>query len=282
MKINSHFLLVGILLCFLSACKSGPPKNLKAFEPLANQTIIAGTSWGDLVLGETTLADVIQKYGSTVKIAINLSDETDIELIYGEGQVHMVFPLDQSTSSQLYQQFPQWYKTLAQDPGSITQMPDACQDAPLRSLSLSPGLNAAKTLFKGATDHGLHFWQPLEISDTFFQDNDLSLEARCCKVHGTLAGYAKTQQQKLVQVTAWTQPGMLIYTAPQNQQAAEDLEDTVRKYIDSEQQQADQNSLKDTVKILGQNTNLARITIFEPEPEPDQEPESVPESSDWE
>lgn len=261
MKKRTALLMAGLCLMGLSACSKG--SGHQAFERLASTEIIAGERWGDLVLGETTLAEVVKRYGHQAEVMVNLSDETSIEVHYAQGQIQLIFALDEAASAAAHQQQPQWYKLLSQNLNAIDQMPAVCQQAPLSSLSLAPGTNSHQTLFTGQTDHGLGFWQALEISPAFFVA-DAMMESRCCKVRAPLAGAVRVQQQKLVPLTAWIKPGLLVYTAPDYQQLAQGIESQVKTYLDSAQSPADQARLKEQANALGQDARLARITIFEP------------------
>jgi hypothetical protein len=255
-KLRNTLLLM--LMLGLSAC-GGPPKNLKSFASLANEPVIAGVGWGDLILGESTLADVLKTL-----IAALLSEESTVELSYGGGQIQLNFALDQEQSDKVNKQQPGWYKTLVKDPDSIQQMPDILQEATLHSLSLAPGHNAASTLFKGQSEHGLGFWQGLQITDAFFEDNPLDFENGCCRTPGHLAGWPAVDKQKLVPLSPWFKPGLLAYTAPENASIAQAVEGAVQKYLNSEQSASDQASLQAEVKALGQESHLARLIIFEP------------------
>lgn len=257
----SNILLLTLILG-ISAC-GGPPKNLKSFASLAHEPVIAGVGWGNLTLGESTLAEVLKTYPSPL-IAVSISDESTVELSYGGGQIQLNFALDQEQSYAVNKQQPGWYKTLVKDPGSIQQMPDTLQEASLHSLSLAPGHNIASTLFKGQSDHGLGFWQGLQITDTFFEDNPLSFDGSCCLHYGQLAGSQALERQKLVPLNSWFKPGLLAYTAPQNAGSAQAVERAVQKYLNSTQSASDQAGLQAEVKALGQAGHLARLIIFEP------------------
>lgn len=259
-KLRNTLLLT--LMLGLSAC-GGLPKSLKSFAALANEPVIAGVGWGDLILGESTLADVLKTYPSPL-IAALLSEESTVELSYGGGQIQLNFALGQEHSYEVNKQQPGWYKTLVKDPDSIQKMPDILQEATLHSLSLAPGHNAASTLFKGQSDHGLGFWQGLQITDAFFEDNPLDFENGCCRTPGHLAGWPAVDKQKLVPLSPWFKPGLLAYTAPENADSAQAVERAVQKYLNSDQSASDQANLQAEVKALGQKSHLARLIIFEP------------------
>ena len=97
--------LLFALLLGLSACGGGLPKNLKSFESLAQEPMMAGVGWGDLMLGESTLSEILKSHPSP-KIAALLGDDSTVELTYGGGHVQMNFVLDQQQSYEVNKQQP--------------------------------------------------------------------------------------------------------------------------------------------------------------------------------
>jgi hypothetical protein len=138
----------------LALALSGCEQHNSALAPLAQATLQAGVGLGDLKLGQTTLGEVVQRYG--VETVTQLaSEEVGLELICEHGQLALLFLVDADCLAALT---GKTLRPAAFDlPGFLLHNP-CLREMHLSSLSVREGSSASSSFFQGATDAGVKLW----------------------------------------------------------------------------------------------------------------------------
>jgi hypothetical protein len=130
---------------------AGCTQHNSALAPLSKSTLTAGVGLGELRLGQTTLASVVQRYG--VETVTQLaSDEVGLELIYEHGQLALLFLVEPGCLEALPGRN---LRPAAFDLAGFLQRNACLRDLKLASLSVREGSSAGSSFFQGATDAGV-------------------------------------------------------------------------------------------------------------------------------
>ena len=141
---------LGLLLA-LTGCAQEP----KPLEPLAKATLTAGVGLGDLKLGETTLAAVVQRLGVETVTPL-ASDEIGLELFYQHGQLALLFIIEPECMNTLKSGLRPATVDL---PAFLARTP-CLREVRLSSISVRVGSSPGETWFEGASDLGVRLWSP--------------------------------------------------------------------------------------------------------------------------
>jgi hypothetical protein len=156
-------------MCSSMACRPAPVAALLAFvalvggcaqhdsplAPYANAPLSAGVGLGDLKLGQTTLAAVVQRLGVETVTPL-ASDEIGLELFYQHGQLALLFIIEPECMNKLKSGLRPATVDL---PAFLARTP-CMRDAKLSSISVRVGSTPGDTWFQGASDLGVKLWAP--------------------------------------------------------------------------------------------------------------------------
>ena len=157
MPLGRSFVLL-LLLVWPSACGGG-----RSYDPrlsaLATAPIEAGQGLGDLVLDQTTLNDVLAKYG-TGHVSLLAGDDAAFELSFAGGQLDLLFVVP-----------TEWYRDrepvqdAVRDLETFVKARPKYGDLRLASLSIDMRRAVKDPFYKGHLSQGGHLGGP--VSDVF-------------------------------------------------------------------------------------------------------------------
>ena len=154
------FLLVASLV---AACGSEPDPRL---EPLSRATISLAADeesavlFGDLRLGETTLGEVVDRFGCQRADGV-VSDQMGIELVYEKGALEMLFLYDENPRDDA--EVAAW-RAAPRDLAAFLGSNPARREMKLASVAVSAGSSPEETFFRGNLDCGARLLDPLMLT----------------------------------------------------------------------------------------------------------------------
>lgn len=144
-------LVIALAMC--AACSDADTR----LEPLAHVSLQAGGGLGDVRLGETTLGEFVERFGSGRSDLI-VSDQTGFELVFEGGQVCFLFLYEENPrDDDEVNAMRRGTRDLA---GFLAAYPQR-RDLRLASISVAAGKSREDSFFQGRLDSGTALFDPM-------------------------------------------------------------------------------------------------------------------------
>jgi hypothetical protein len=147
-------------LLLLAACGAGTDARL---APLARATLSVGedgVALGNLRLGETTLGECVDRFGSG-RTDLVVSDETGLELVFEDGELALLFLYEVNPRSD--EECTALRAATRDLPAFLAKYPER-RDLRLASVTVAADESRDATFFQGALALGVRLLDPLQES----------------------------------------------------------------------------------------------------------------------
>ena len=147
------------LMLFISLTACGPSER-NAFAAYANAQLTAGVGLGDIKLNESSLGEIVARFGSGHP-SVLFGDDTVLQLEFMKAEVRFSFFVtgqcqDEAGSTGMRLAIRQGIK-------KFLKTYPACTSLPLTTLYLTAkGTKPDKTFYKGSTEQGIRLWDRFE------------------------------------------------------------------------------------------------------------------------
>lgn len=231
-------------LILLTSCFDRPGQQAQALKPYTQAMLIPGVGLADLRLGESTLAWMLESFGTGLWSILYADDTTTMEFSFQRGELKLSFlitgqcQVDTGTPYELLQ--------LKRGINVFLQRYPSCNELTLTQLQiLARSSNPRESFFKGMTSQGISLWTSLaEIDLPLHEGIEVGL---------MLASETATMLDMLDYVSL--APGLNLYLGPKAQKL---LSDPQGAYLETPQKPEELSATHSYDLVV------RRLSIFQP------------------